>query len=186
MSTFKILSAKNVLFNRTFSLAGPFTFDLIHVHQRTGLRLFRRKLTRSLNRFINHTKRASKPVDVENEKKKTSKSASFKRILSQVEPVKYRLGGALVLSTFSSGIMMTIPYFTGWVIDHAVAGTIPIEQITTAGAILFGVQFGSNFFRSGSTDKSNQYQYSLIKDNGFIITTQYISCKKTTGPFKFS
>ena len=54
---------------------------------------------------------------------------------------------------------MTIPYFTGWVIDHAVAGTIPIEQITTAGALLFGVQFGSNFFRSGSTVK-------LIKPSG--------------------
>ena len=123
--------------------------------RRTMWRHVRRRLTRSLNHFINHSKRSSKPIDLENEKKKPSKSASFQRILSQVEPVKYRLGGAFVLSTFSSGIMMTIPYFTGWVIDHAVAGTIPIEQITTAGALLFGVQFGSNFFRQGSADDLN-------------------------------
>ena len=150
----KVFSLKNVQFwytgTKTVQFRQTVHFRPDSSHENRS-RLVRRRLTRSLNRFINHTKRASKPVDVENEKKKTSKSASFKRILSQVEPVKYRLGGALVLSTFSSGIMMTIPYFTGWVIDHAVAGTIPIEQITTAGALLFGVQFGSNFFRSGST-----------------------------------
>ena len=58
---------------------------------------------------------------------------------------------------------MTIPYFTGWVIDHAVAGTIPIEQITTAGALLFGVQFGSNFFRSGSKLIIESCPYGAIR-----------------------
>ena len=126
----------------------------------------RYRLNRSLHHFINLNKR--KPSDkLENDSKKNSKVSSFKRILSQVEPVKYRLGGAFVLSTFSSGIMMTIPYFTGWVIDHAVAGTIPIDQITSAGALLFGIQFGSNFFRQYLTNTSGNIVIRSLREKTF-------------------
>ena len=58
---------------------------------------------------------------------KASRKASLRRILSEISIAKYRLGGAFVLSIFSSSIMMSVPYFTGFVIDHAVNGTIPIQ-----------------------------------------------------------
>ena len=61
------------------------------------------------------------------------KRESLRRILSEVQIVRNRLSAAFVLSIFSSGIMMTIPYFTGFIIDNAVTGSIPIQDITYYG-----------------------------------------------------
>ena len=65
----------------------------------------------------------------QNELDKSRRKASLRRILAEVSIAKYRLGGAFFLSIFSSSIMMSIPYFTSFVIDHAVNGTIPISGL---------------------------------------------------------
>ena len=83
---------------------------------RLSINLSRRHRLRQTSRNLSFLSRKEK----ENTKlEKVSKSAQYGRILSEVKPVRGRILGACGLSLISSGIMMSIPYGTGHVIDQA-------------------------------------------------------------------
>lgn len=92
---------------------------------------------------------------------------SLRRILGEVSIAKKRLGTAFVLSIFSSGIMMTIPYFTGFVIDHAVEGSISIENIAFYGTTLFLTQGLANWFRVFLTNTSGNLVIRDLRERIF-------------------
>ena len=109
----------------------------------------RRRYTNSVVVSARHLSFLKKRNESENVEK-VSKTAQYGRILNEVKPVKNRILGACGLSLVSSGIMMSIPYGTGHVIDQATRNndlSWYCDNMLMVGLGIFGVQFAANLLR---------------------------------------